>query len=141
MDRYVLAICSCFSIAGAETSVNKQSGLWIRRDHTLHIQCGNVTHYADGGEDRGLIAPRPDIARIKHYALIDDSCPSTHFLRQISAALNFEGRPNQNSRIFVHSGFASGSCKYFGIFKIMLLLSRDLIRTAHRICFLLKFKC
>jgi hypothetical protein len=39
----------------AETSVNKQSGLWIRRDHTLHIQCGNVTHYADGGEDRGLI--------------------------------------------------------------------------------------
>jgi hypothetical protein len=55
MDRYVHAICSCFSIAVAETSVNKQSGLWIRRDHTLHIQCGNVTHYADGCVNRGLI--------------------------------------------------------------------------------------
>jgi hypothetical protein len=59
MDRYVHAICSCFSIAVAETSVNKQSGLSIHRDHTLHIQCGNVTHYADGWANRGLI--REDI--------------------------------------------------------------------------------
>jgi hypothetical protein len=55
MDRYVHAICLCVSIAVAETSVIKQSGLWIRRDHTLYIQCGNVNHYADIGKDRGLI--------------------------------------------------------------------------------------
>jgi hypothetical protein len=55
MDRYVHAICSCGSIAVAESSVIKQSGLWIRRDHTLYIQCSNVNHYADVGKDRGLI--------------------------------------------------------------------------------------
>jgi hypothetical protein len=55
MDRYVHAICSCVRIAVAKTSVIKQSGLWIRRDHTLYIQCGNVNHYADVGKDRGLI--------------------------------------------------------------------------------------
>jgi hypothetical protein len=58
MDQYVHAICSCFSIAVAETSVNKQSGLWIRRDHTLHIQCGNVTLYVDGCVNRDLIELR-----------------------------------------------------------------------------------
>jgi hypothetical protein len=51
-DRYVSTICSCPSIAVAENSVNKQSGLWVQRDHTLDIQCGNVTHYADGCVNR-----------------------------------------------------------------------------------------
>jgi hypothetical protein len=55
MDRYVHAICSCGSIAVAESSVIKQSGLWIRRDHTLYMECSNVNHYADVGKDRGLI--------------------------------------------------------------------------------------
>jgi hypothetical protein len=41
--------------AVAESSVIKQSGLWIRRDHTLYIQCIDMTHYADKGKDRVLI--------------------------------------------------------------------------------------
>jgi hypothetical protein len=37
MDRYVYTICRCYGIGRSESSVIKQSGLWIRRDHTLYI--------------------------------------------------------------------------------------------------------
>jgi hypothetical protein len=60
-DRYVSTICSCQSIAVAENSVNKQSGLLVHRDNTFDIQCGNVTHPADGCGNRVSYNPsHPD---------------------------------------------------------------------------------
>jgi hypothetical protein len=59
----------------AENTVNKQSGLWIQRDHTLHIQCGNVTHYADGCANRDLI-----LLRVVSQLSVDQYCSAwAHF--------------------------------------------------------------
>jgi hypothetical protein len=54
IDMYMPSAEAIASVV-AESSVIKQSGLWIRRDHTLYIQCSNVNHYADRGKDRVLI--------------------------------------------------------------------------------------
>jgi hypothetical protein len=52
MDRYVHTICRCYGIGRGESSVIKQSGLWIRRDHTLFIYS---VLSADRGKDRVLL--------------------------------------------------------------------------------------
>jgi hypothetical protein len=54
IDMYMPS-ADAIASAVAESSVIKQSGLWIRRDHTLYIQCIDMTHYADRGKDRVLI--------------------------------------------------------------------------------------
>jgi hypothetical protein len=43
-DRYVSTICSCRSIAVAENSVNKQSGLLVHQDNTYYKVWSIVTH-------------------------------------------------------------------------------------------------
>jgi hypothetical protein len=54
IDMYMPS-ADAIASAVAESPVIKQSGLWIRRDHTLYIQCIDMTHYADRGKDRVLI--------------------------------------------------------------------------------------
>jgi hypothetical protein len=53
IDMYMPS-ADAIASAVTESSVIKQSGLWIRRDHTLYIQCSSVTHYADRGKTGSL---------------------------------------------------------------------------------------